>query len=355
MEMRLSDNIRSFRKQRRLTQEQLAEVLGVTTGAVYKWESGLSVPELELIVEMADFFDTSVDALLGYQMKDNRPEAAIRRMNEYCRNRDPRALDEAEKALKKYPNSFDVVHSCAQTCLLFGVGDRAQARRGLELLEQARLLLAQNADPRISELSLIGETASAYHMLGETEKGLELLKQHNTEGIFSDTIGSCLALYLRRTEEAEPFLSEALMRSALSLVTSIAGYSFVFFARKDYPSARSILQWGIQALRELKNETATDFTDKVFAELLVALAHAQRKTGQADQARSSLEQAWELARQFDAAPDYGLESLRFVSVPESVSVYDSMGATAAEGVENILRLLDDPELSDAWKEVSGRA
>ena len=68
-----------------------------------------------------------------------------------------------------------------------------------------------------------------------------------------------------------------------------------------------------------------------------------------------LEQAWELARQFDAAPDYGLESLRFVSVPESVSVYDSMGATAAEGVENILRLLDDPELYDAWKEVSGRA
>ena len=54
MELTLSENIRSLRKQRHLTQEQLAEVLGVTAGAVYKWESGLSVPELDLIVEMAD-------------------------------------------------------------------------------------------------------------------------------------------------------------------------------------------------------------------------------------------------------------------------------------------------------------
>ena len=61
MKLTLSENIRSFRKERKMTQEQLATVLGVTVGAVYKWESGLSVPELDLIVEMADFFDTSVD------------------------------------------------------------------------------------------------------------------------------------------------------------------------------------------------------------------------------------------------------------------------------------------------------
>ena len=61
MELALSENIRSHRRRRALTQEQLAEVLGVTTGAVYKWESGLSTPELGMILEMADFFDVSVD------------------------------------------------------------------------------------------------------------------------------------------------------------------------------------------------------------------------------------------------------------------------------------------------------
>ncbi|MDE5746393.1 MAG: helix-turn-helix domain-containing protein, partial [Acetatifactor sp.] len=37
MDLKLAENIRAFRKQRSLTQEQLAEVLGVTVGAVYKW------------------------------------------------------------------------------------------------------------------------------------------------------------------------------------------------------------------------------------------------------------------------------------------------------------------------------
>ena len=43
MTLRLAENIRTMRKARVLTQEQLAEVLGVTVGAVYKWEAGDSL------------------------------------------------------------------------------------------------------------------------------------------------------------------------------------------------------------------------------------------------------------------------------------------------------------------------
>ena len=65
MTIQLAEQIRSFRKKRALTQEQLAEAMGVSTGAVYKWEAGLSQPELSMLLELADFFDTSVDVLLG--------------------------------------------------------------------------------------------------------------------------------------------------------------------------------------------------------------------------------------------------------------------------------------------------
>ena len=77
--MRLSNNIRIFRKERALTQEQLAQALGVTPGAVYKWEAGLSTPDISLIVELADLFDTSVDVLLGYEVKNNKRSAAAAR------------------------------------------------------------------------------------------------------------------------------------------------------------------------------------------------------------------------------------------------------------------------------------
>ena len=55
MKINISENIRKFRKDRGLTQEQLAEALGVTIGAVSKWELGASVPDINLITEPAVF------------------------------------------------------------------------------------------------------------------------------------------------------------------------------------------------------------------------------------------------------------------------------------------------------------
>ena len=69
MTIRLSENIRKCRKQLGLTQEQLAEAMGVSIGAVHKWETGLSTPDITLIVALANFFDTSVDAMLGYEFR----------------------------------------------------------------------------------------------------------------------------------------------------------------------------------------------------------------------------------------------------------------------------------------------
>ena len=202
MELSLSENIRKMRKERKLTQEKLAEALGVTVGAVYKWEAGLSQPELELIMEMADFFDTSVDVLLGYRMQDNRLEALTKRITELCRTMDPAALTEIEKTLAKYPNSFRLVYESAGIYLAFGASnnDKTQLRRALELLEQARILLPQNDDPRISEASICNNMATAYLKLGECEKGLQLLKDHMAE---LDRVAN--ALLEMETLDAEQF------------------------------------------------------------------------------------------------------------------------------------------------------
>ena len=77
MEIRLGDSIRKLRKESGLTQEQLAEALGVSVSAVHKWESGKATPELEMLVDIAEFFETSVDAMLnyGWQKLNNAAEA----------------------------------------------------------------------------------------------------------------------------------------------------------------------------------------------------------------------------------------------------------------------------------------
>ena len=121
--------------------------------------AGLSQPELAIIVELADLFDTSVDVLLGYEVKDNRRQTTAERLRRYRTEKDRAGLAEAEKALQKYPNDFEIVYRSAGLYRVFGIVERDEAllRRALALLDKARLLLPQNTDPQINETVLSGQ------------------------------------------------------------------------------------------------------------------------------------------------------------------------------------------------------
>lgn len=60
-----SENLKNLRKQKGLTQEELAERLHIVRQTVSKWEKGLSVPDAELLIRIAEIFETSVSTLLG--------------------------------------------------------------------------------------------------------------------------------------------------------------------------------------------------------------------------------------------------------------------------------------------------
>ena len=64
--IKINEQIAFLRKQKGLTQEELAGVLGVTNQAVSKWESAQCCPDIQLLPDIAKLFDVSVDELLGY-------------------------------------------------------------------------------------------------------------------------------------------------------------------------------------------------------------------------------------------------------------------------------------------------
>lgn len=354
MELKLSENIRALRRQHSLTQEQLSQVMGVTVGAVHKWETGLSMPDIGLIVEMADFFDVSVDALLGYKLKDNRLSATTERLTGYLRSMNKEALTEAEKALKKYPYSFEIVNTCAGLYALFGSADKDKAllRRSLELEETALTLIGQNTDPGISESTINGNMAFSYAVLGEHEKAIELLKKHNVQGMYSDSIGALLVLLLKRPDEAEQYLSKALLRALAVLSNTLMGFAYVYDMRGDYDSMQQILFLEMELMRRLKQGDKADFLDKSCAGVGAALAYALQKTGQTKEARDVMRRAKEDARRFDAAPDYGYSTVKFASGTENSSAFDILGKTAVEGVENLLGAFSDGIGLALWKEIS---
>ena len=352
MKMMLAENIRSFRKARKLTQEQLAEVLGVTPGAVYKWEAGLSVPDIALIMEMADFFDTSVDMLLGYTMKDNRADATVKRLQEYRRKKDREGLAEAEKALKRYPHSFPIVRESATIYRAFGIEskDKAMLRRALELLEQSRLLLDQNTDPEINEQTICAMIAETYLGLNEVDKGIELMKKSNAGGLFNSKIGNTLA-QIDRAEEATPYLSEAMAKLTADLCNIVSGYMNVFGQQRDYASAEAILSWSVDVFSGLRKDGKPNFLDKVSSAFLAAKAQVQFESGREDAARETLTEAKKLAVFFDASPSYDESDIRFMSRIEGASVHDDIGATAMDAVQSVVDEYEKEAFTALWESV----
>ncbi len=71
----LGDNIKILRKQKGYSQETLAERLNVVRQTVSKWEKGLSVPDAEMLIRIADVFDVTVPTLLGARIIEKNADS----------------------------------------------------------------------------------------------------------------------------------------------------------------------------------------------------------------------------------------------------------------------------------------
>ena len=70
----LSENLKNLRKAKGLSQEELAIKLNVVRQTVSKWEKGLSVPDSELLIRIAEELETTVTVLLGETVETEKPE-----------------------------------------------------------------------------------------------------------------------------------------------------------------------------------------------------------------------------------------------------------------------------------------
>ena len=96
--MRIGEQIKNYRKTEGLTQEQVANYLGVSTPAVNKWEKGSNMPDISILVDIADYYDISIPEIINGERKSeimNEEERKIAKtMSDY-------ATTEKEKIFKE--------------------------------------------------------------------------------------------------------------------------------------------------------------------------------------------------------------------------------------------------------------
>ena len=81
-----ADRLKELRKERNVTQIQLAEALGVSKGTVAMWETGKREPNFDMINRLSDFFDRRIDYILGYSEDASSPRMTEEEMDFLARS-----------------------------------------------------------------------------------------------------------------------------------------------------------------------------------------------------------------------------------------------------------------------------
>ncbi len=356
MKSNINENIKFYRKEKNFTQEQLAEAMGVSVGAVSKWESGASVPELSLIMELADFFEISVDALLGYKTRNNSAEETAERLRIMRSQKDyTNAFSEVEKAIQKFPNNFDVVYQGGGLLYYLGLekNDQKAVLKSKELLEHALTLIDQPHAHNVGKSDIYDDLSGICFILDEGEKGLDMLKHHNEGGVFNAEIGYELASSFKRYKEALPYLSDALVVSLTNLFKTVIGFANIYSNRGEFEKAFDAVKTCFKINEMFRIPGTVSYLDKGSIVLLVACAQICESMNDEESSRKYLTEAKKVAENFDKNPDDSAVNVKFYEKDIPASAADDFGETAMDTIENIVKWEKEkyPKTCEIWQEM----
>ena len=368
MKITLSENIKTFRKERKMTQEQLAEALGVTVGAIHKWEKDLSTPDLSLIFAMADLFGTSTDVLLGYQWRNTSARDSISLIQQLMQEQKfEDAVAEAEKAMKKYPNNFEVVYQSAMAylewCRAFDLNEGIEDwhekahNRGEVVFKHALELLPQNNDPAISHVSLCRQLAELHECCMYIYEAIEVLKESNICGINNATIGHLFVAYIHDVSKAEEYLGSAYTSLLDDMDSVVLGFADVCARRGDANTAIACVEWLRKIHRGIQPENSISSLDWYDAYLLRTKALFSCQSGAFADAKKYLTEALKKALCYDEASPDSIGDLKINQIMHIDSqpryVAFSKVKTAVQRLDDLTHFSDDfaPNLKEIWKKV----
>lgn len=173
MELTIGTKIRSLRRQKNISQEILAQYLGVSFQAVSKWESGATMPDIALIPAIASFFGVSIDELFGYNYyeTDKKVQEIVAKSYPYRGKDDAKCEEILREGLKKYPGNEILLN-----CLIYSI---PVPERSDEVITICRSLIEGTKDDEVKydALRILAETYKATGESGLVKDALEQIPE----------------------------------------------------------------------------------------------------------------------------------------------------------------------------------
>ncbi len=228
-ELNISKCIIQKRKEKGITQEELAEYIGVSKAAVSKWESGQSYPDIALLPELAAFFNVSVDELLGYSPQLSREE--IKKIynylsREFAVNPFEEVMEKCNELVRKYYSCFPFLLAMIQLFLNHvALAKTEEAKK--ETLQQCIILCRRVKEESgdVSDLKSANSMEALAEMaLGNSEGVIGLLDNKLTPYSGDDVILIMAYQMQGKNDEAKKVNQILLYQNVINTLTLLNNY-----------------------------------------------------------------------------------------------------------------------------------
>lgn len=218
--MKINEIIREKRKEQSLTQEQMAEYLGVSTPAVNKWEKGFTYPDITLLPSIARLLKVDLNTLLSFNedLTDLEVTNFINSVSEIIKKEGfNKGFRVTMEMIQKYPNSESLILSSAMTLQgalsIFGAEDKEKYESEIEKL-YIRISNSDNIDIR-NQVNLM--LISRYMDNNEYDKAEALINTLPTVSIDRKQIQSKIYIKQEKYKEALKILEGNLIINAMKI------------------------------------------------------------------------------------------------------------------------------------------
>ena len=297
----IADTIRYHRKRLSLTQEQLAERIGVSFQAVSKWECGTAIPDLSLIVVLANFFDITTDTLLGVDIanKQERIDAIIAEYNRLSNlGKEKEKFDYICAAYREFPGDNRILDKYLwELCY-----DPYHACEGLLVHEEEITALCTRVmneciddEVRYSAISIM---CGLYRDKGDIARAKEMIARLPRELQGEET--ECL--YARgESEEWWSAIRANIQNHTDTLYIKLRNQAL--HAPVSHEEQIRLLKKAEVLLKLIYDEGELGFANYYFGELYLYIANRYRMIGDDAQCADYLERGLEFVRAYDTLPE----------------------------------------------------
>ena len=180
------ERLKKLRRDKDITQDTLAEYLGISYQAVSKWENNTGYPDISLLPAIAGFFGVSADYLLGIE-QENSEERIQRALQEAQKFTNAGEIEHSihiiTEALKRFPNE----HSLLCDLIKYKLMRPQRDQEWIEDIEHKASLILRDCHIDKIRHQTIGNLTKAYALIGKKEKVIETA-QHLPDFAYSKTM-----------------------------------------------------------------------------------------------------------------------------------------------------------------------